>query len=238
LNFRKVGLGEHGKRAAPKAAARKGTAAGAGAPHGGHSRTATVTHDRSRRWGPLTAETAIVLGVAAAIVAGAFMVETIQPASQRTNTSVGPETIVEHQLGQGGIKPGALQPRTIVRPTLKPTTPTALPTSTAKPGKTPKPGKTVEPTTDPGDGGVITDPGTGGGSTCTPIPLIRTCPDEPVKSPDPKPTTDPEPEEPPADSEPEPSPDPTQASTQNATAKNKKKPIPPPTEESESAASR
>lgn len=228
-------MGEHGKRAAPKAAARKGSAAGAGAPHGGHTRAATVSHDRTRRWGPLTAETAIVLGVAGAIVAGAFMVEAIQPSSQRTNTSVGPETIVEHQLGQGGIKPGALQPRTIVRPTAKPVTPTALPTTTAKPTKTPKPAKTTEPTNEPG-GGAITDPGTGGGSTCTPIPLIRTCPDEPVKTPDPEPA-DPEPEDPPADTDPAPDPEATEASTQNATAKNKKKPIPPPTEESESAAS-
>ena len=209
-------MGEHGKRAAPKAAtSRSDVAPKASASHG-RNRATRVERDRSRRWGLLTAETAIVLGVAAAIVAGAFMVEALQPAGEKTTTTVGKDTIVEHNLGTGGVKPGPLQRRVIVPQPVKPATPTALPTTTAKPGKTPKPVVTAGPTE---PGGVIPGPGTGG-APCTPIPLIRTCP-APVTEETPEPTPEPEPSTAPTN----------QAGTQAASSSSKtakKKPVAPP----------
>ncbi len=206
-------MGEHGKRPAPKAAvpapkAAAPVAATAAPTQSGHNRAAKVQKDRSRRWGPLTAETGIVLGVAAAIVAGAFMMEHLQPSGERTNTVNGNDTVKIHNLGKGGVVPGTIQPRTIVQKPITPTTPTGVPTTTAKPGKTPKPQVTAAPTTAaPGTGGVIPDPGggTSGGNCSVAQQLLGQCP-----KPSAPPTTDPDPS-------PVASPEPTEADTENST---------------------
>lgn len=176
-------MGEHGKRVAAKAAA----------PQAEKSR-ATKVKDRSLRWGPLTAETAIVLGVAAAIFAGAFAVDAMRPTNERTNTTFGKDTVEVHQIGKGGIKPGALQPRTIVvpKPTAAPTTPTGLPTPLPKPVKTATAVPTVKPTQPTsGGGGLPSLPGPADPSTkpCGLLGLGK-CPKE-EPEPGPTPTSDP-----------------------------------------------
>ena len=147
----KVRLGEHGKRVAPKAPAAQAES----------SRATKVHRDRSLRWGPLTAETAIVLGVAAAIFAGAFAVDSLRPTDERTNTTFGKDTVEVHQLGKGGIKPGPVQPRVIPtsKPTVAPTAPAGVSTASPKPVKTATAVPTVAPTQPTSGGGLI--PGTG-----------------------------------------------------------------------------
>lgn len=199
-------------------------------PHG-RNRATRVDKDRSRRWGPLTAETAIVLGVAGAIVAGAFLVEAIQPARERTNTISGKDTIEIHQVGTGGVKPGALQRRTIVQQPVKPVVPTTAPTATAKPGKTPKPQVTAAPTQDvPGSGPNVPGQGGGGNDGGPLCGILGNCPDT---EPDPGETPEPQPSEPPDDTEPTPAPTTdtdsnTASKTDTASAKKKKTPTPSP----------
>jgi hypothetical protein len=124
-----------------------------------------------RRWGLLTGETALVLGLIGVIVAGTFLVDTIQPASERTNTIYGKTTMKVHNLGTGGIQPGAVQPRQSIPPQnlvskpgevpLEPPPPTPIPTkAVVTPVATPKPttgAKTPPilpaPGTNPGGGG-------------------------------------------------------------------------------------
>lgn len=197
-------------------------------PHG-RNRAPRVEKDRSRRWGPLTAETAIVLGVAAAIVAGAFLVEAVQPAAERTNTISGKDTIEIHQVGKGGVQPGALQRRTIVQQPVKPVVvPTATPTTTAKPGKTPKPRVTAAPTQDvPGSGPNLPGQGGGGNDGGPLCGILGNCPDnepEPEQTPDPEPTEG-------TEATPAPTTDTesnTTSKTDTASAKKKKKPTPSP----------
>lgn len=163
-------MGEHGKRVAPKAAA-----------PAEKSRAAKV-RDRSLRWGPLTAETAIVLGVAGAIFAGAFAVDAMRPTNERNNTTYGKDTVEVHQIGKGGIKPGVLTARVIEPPkaTVAPTA-TGAPTPLPKPVKTATAVPTVAPTQPTSGGGGLPLPGggTGGGSTkpCGLLGLGK-CPEE------------------------------------------------------------
>lgn len=226
-------MGEHGRHGAAKPEPR--------IEH--RSRATRVERDRSRRWGPLTAETAIVLGVAAAIVAGAYAMESVRPTNERTTTTVGKDTIEVHQLGKGGIKPGALQPRVVVAP--KPTAassavPIAAATATAKPAKTPKPTAAPTPTatTAPGSGGILNPPpGEENEATCTPIPLIKSCPEPGPEPEDPRAGDPPTAEAPPANTPPEPAAAQPERSASNTSktedqvkpaAKKKKKPSPEP----------
>jgi hypothetical protein len=121
-----------------------------------------------RRWGLLTGETALVLGLIAVIGAGTFLVNAIQPASSRTNTVYGKTTMKVHNLGKGGIQPGVVTPRKIVvaPPVVAPTGPTPIPTLAPPTGTTPTTAPTKAPTTTPTKkpgGGVLNPPSTGGG---------------------------------------------------------------------------
>jgi hypothetical protein len=131
-----------------------------------------------RRWGLLTGETALVLGLIAVIVVGTFLINAVQPASSRTNTVYGKTTMKVHNLGKGGIQPGVVTPRKIVVPppvVAAPTGATPLPTLAPPKGTTPTTGPTTAPTTKPTKapgGGVLTPPtggggGSGGGGGCT-----------------------------------------------------------------------
>ncbi|MGQ0467984.1 MAG: hypothetical protein ACT4QG_22035 [Sporichthyaceae bacterium] len=182
-------MGEHGKRAVPHA-------------HGG--RAAKAPAARSWRWGPLTAETAIVLGVAGAIVAGAFFMDAVRPTNERTNTTVGKDTVEVHQLGKGGIKPGPVQPRVIAppKPVVAPTA-TSLPTPLPKPVKTATAVPTVAPTQEApvGGGGPLLGGGGGSDPTTKPCGLLglAKCPKEddttsPSDGPGPGSTSTPAPE--------------------------------------------
>lgn len=217
-------MGEHGRHGAVKPPPR--------IEHRSHA--TRVEKDRSRRWGPLTAETAIVLGVAAAIVAGAYAMESVRPTNERTTTTVGNDTIEVHQLGKGGIKPGALQPRVIVapKPSVAPSAaPTPVATATAKPVKKPKPTAAPIPTvtTAPGSGGILNPAPGEEEETCTPIPLIKACPKpEPKDPPAADPPADEDPSEP-AGAEPERSAsNASKAEDQANSAAKKKKPSPEP----------
>jgi hypothetical protein len=149
-----------------------------------------------RRWGLLTGETALVLGLIGVIVAGTFLVDTIQPASERTNTIYGKTTMKVHNLCKGGIQPGAVQPRQIVVPppvASAPAGPTPLPTLAPPKGGTtattaPTKGPTTAPTKAPG-GGVITPPTGGGNGGCTLIVFGCDPGDSDNHSPSPNPST-------------------------------------------------
>jgi hypothetical protein len=156
-----------------------------------------VVAPAERRWGLLTGETALVLGLIGVIVAGTFLVDTIQPASERTNTIYGKTTMKVHNLGKGGIQPGAVQPRQIVvQPPVVtgPAAVTPLPTlappksSTGKPTTAP----TTAPTKAPG-GGVFTPPAGGGHGGCTLIVFNCDPGDSDTKSPSPQPSSPAEP---------------------------------------------
>ena len=141
-----------------------------------------------RRWGLLTGETALVLALIGVIVAGTFLVDTIQPASERTNTIYGKTTMKVHNLGKGGIQPGAVQPRAYIPPqnlVSKPgevdaTLPTPTPIATKPPKATPVATPKPSATTGTGGGPLLPPPSPStGGNHCgllglSPCPEVNT----------------------------------------------------------------
>jgi hypothetical protein len=155
-----------------------------------------------RRWGLLTGETALVLALIAVIVAGTALVNVIQPPSSRTNTVYGKTTMKVHNLGKGGIQPGAVTPRAYIPPQhlvsnpgeVPPEPPPPTPIATKPPKPTPT--ATPKPTTGTGTGtgpilggGGGTAPG-GGGKPCGLLGLA-TCPESPAPTPSSPPASEP-----------------------------------------------
>jgi hypothetical protein len=119
---------------------------------------------RERKLGPVSLETLMVLALVCVIAGASVIVNRIDPGRQRTQTITGQTTTKTQTLGQGGIQPGDIQPRTIVpvhsaaSDELSGVTPAPTP-------KAPKPVKvTPAPTTGTAGG---TGTSTGGGSTGT-----------------------------------------------------------------------
>ena len=169
--------------------------------HGRRRAAATepvVEDEAVRRFGFLTTETALVLGLVVLIVLGSFMVHTAFPANRATETVIGDKKVRITTVGKGGVVPGPVQPRTI--PVVQAT---PVPVATPKPRKTPKPVATAGPATPTptptkgtGGGPIITPPG-GGGGECT--VLIFCKPGETPKAtpePDPAGTQPPVPQSP------------------------------------------
>lgn len=68
-----------------------------------------------KRFGPFTAEGGLVLALIAVIAGGTFVVDSIAPDTKPvTRTVYGTPTVRVHQVGTGGIQPGAVQPRAVV----------------------------------------------------------------------------------------------------------------------------
>lgn len=157
------------------------------------------------RWGLLTGESALVLGLIGVIVAGTFLVNTIQPANQRTNTIYGKTTMQVHNLGKGGIQPGEVQPRQSIPPqnlvSKQGEVPAEPPPPTPIATKPPtKPVATPKPTTGTGSPPILpgqpSNPGGGGSKPCGLLGL-GSCPQQTAPAdtqPDPAasapPTTD------------------------------------------------
>jgi hypothetical protein len=120
----------------------------------------------TRRRGPISLESALVVTLIGIIAGASALVNQIDPGTQRTQTTVGATQFKTHQLGQGGIQPGVIQPRTIIpvheaaSDQLSGVTPAPAPKPVATKG--PKP--TVAPTA-PAAGTIGTGSGTGGGTT-------------------------------------------------------------------------
>lgn len=148
-----------------------------------------VVAPAERRWGLLTGETALVLGLIGVIVAGTFLVDTIQPASERTNTIYGKTTMKVHNLGKGGIQPGEVQPRAYIPPQNLVSTPGEVPVEPPPPTpiatKAPQPTSvaTPKPTTGTGTPPILTPPDNGGGTQGCGLLGLGTCP--PKETPQP-----------------------------------------------------
>jgi hypothetical protein len=118
-----------------------------------------------RRFGPISAESLLVLTLAGIIAGGSVLVNRVDPGTRRTETTVGATTYTTHNLGQGGIKPGDIQARTIsqVRPV------TSDKVAGDNPPPSPKPiakkgGKATPAPTAPAAGTIGTGSPTGGGA--------------------------------------------------------------------------
>lgn len=147
-----------------------------------------------RRFGFLTMESALVLGLVALIVVGSFLVHVTFPSKQETETVIGDKKVRITTVGKGGVLPGPVQPRVV--PVV---VPTPVPVKTVKPRK-PKPVATTgpavptpTPTPTPGPGGNNPLPGGGGGggggkNDCTVLIFCK-----PGETPVPSPTPTPEP---------------------------------------------
>jgi hypothetical protein len=117
---------------------------------------------RERKLGPVSMETLLVLALVCVIAGASVIVNRVDPGRQRTQTITGQTTTKVQTLGQNGIQPGDIQPRTIVpvhsaaSDELSGVTPAPTP-------KAPKPVKaTPAPTT-----GTAVGTSTGTGSTGT-----------------------------------------------------------------------
>ncbi len=155
-----------------------------------------------RRFGFLSVESALVLGLAALIVVGSFLVNAAFPSKQANETIIGDKKVKITTVGKGGVIPGPVQPRVI--PVV---VPTPVPTKIPKPPKKPKPiagTATPTPTPEPtkGSGGGVINPGGGGGEQeCTVLILCKPGQKtpKPTATPDPNPaaTEPPGPQQPP-----------------------------------------
>ncbi|HUR75266.1 MAG TPA: hypothetical protein VMZ00_13390 [Sporichthya sp.] len=155
---------------------------------------AVVDDEPVRRFGILTAETALVLGLVVLIALGSFLVHIAFPSHRDTETVIGDKKVKITTVGAGGVVPGPVQPRVI---------PVAVPTPVAattppKPLTPPKPiGGTATPTPTPtptkgsGGGPIITPGGGGGGGggggTCTVVILCKPGQKKPTPTPTPAP---------------------------------------------------
>lgn len=120
-----------------------------------------------RRFGPLSAESLLVLTLAGIIAGASVLVNQVAPGRHRTQTTVGATTYNIHNVGEGGIKPGEIQPRTV--------TPVQVAKSdkvsddagppTPKPVATKKGAKPTPVPTAPAAGTIGTGSPTGGGTT-------------------------------------------------------------------------
>lgn len=123
-----------------------------------------VDDEPARRFGFLTMESALVLGIVALIVLGSFLVHAAFPSKQETETVIGDKKVRITTVGKGGVLPGPVQPRVV--PVVAPT-PVPAAVTTTKPRK-PKPAATVAPLPTPtptptNGGGNGPLPGGGGG---------------------------------------------------------------------------
>jgi hypothetical protein len=165
-------------------------------PQHGHRKAASaeyVEEESESRFGFLTMETALVLGVVALIVLGSFLVHLTLPSKHANTTVVGDKKVTITTVGKGGVEPGAIQPRNI--PVVVPTPVVTKPLKTPKPRKTVSPlGPTGTPTPTPTKGGGIVTPGGGGGGgggQCTVLILCKPG-QKPSQTPSPQPVaTDP-----------------------------------------------
>ncbi len=141
-----------------------------------------------RRFGPFTAEGGLVLALAVVIAGGTFAVDSFAPDTKpQTRTVYGSPTVRVHDVGAGGIQPGAVQPRAVIpiqaaAVSTLPGAPVVTAPTTATPAPKKKKGKvkaTPTPTVPVDE--VIEEPGTdptdpvqpGGGGTCA---LLVLCP--------------------------------------------------------------
>ncbi|MBA3744019.1 hypothetical protein [Sporichthya sp.] len=147
-----------------------------------------------RRYGFLTMESALVLGLAVLIVLGSFLVHLTFPSDRETETVIGDKKVRITTVGKGGVEPGPVQPRVI--PVV---VPTPVPAQTVKPRKakpitaTTAPTPTPKPTEGSGGGPIITPPGGGGGGgdECT---VLILCKPGQTKPPQTQPPQTPEPQ--------------------------------------------
>lgn len=152
-----------------------------------------VDDEPVRRFGFLTMETALVLGIVVLIVLGSFLVNVVFPSKQETETVIGDKKVRITTVGKGGVLPGPVQPRVV--PSVAPT-PVPAAVATVKPRK-PKPAAPAAPTPTPtptptnGGGGKNPLPGGGGGGGQNECTVLIFC--KPGQTPGPTPTPTPTP---------------------------------------------
>lgn len=144
-----------------------------------------------RRFGFLTMESALVLGLALLIVLGSLLVHVVLPSKHETTTVVGDKKVKITTVGTGGVQPGPVVARQIVAPVATPV-PSRTP-KPPKPVKTAAPVVTTGPTAEPtkGSGGGVLNPGGGGGgggggNECTVLILCKPG-QKPAETPSPDP---------------------------------------------------
>ena len=152
-----------------------------------------VEDEPVRRFGFLSMETALVLGLVVLIVVGSLLVQVTFPSNPKSETVIGDKKVKITTVGKGGVMPGPVQPRAL--PVI---VPTPVPTETAKPRKPRKPKPiagtvTPTPTSTPtkGSGGVpiLTPAGGGDGAgagACT-VPILCKPGQKPAGPPEPDP---------------------------------------------------
>jgi hypothetical protein len=161
--------------------------------HGRRQAASEYEDEPVRRFGFLTMETALVLGLAVLIAIGSVLVHVALPSKRQNETVIGDQKVRITTVGKGGVLPGPVEPRNI--PIV---VPTGAATTAPRPHKpkpitgTATPTPVPSPTPTKGGGGpIITPPaGGGGGGHCTVLILCKPG-QKPSATPVPQPATAP-----------------------------------------------
>ena len=154
-----------------------------------------VDDEPVRRFGFLTMETALVLGIVALIVLGSFLVHVTFPSKEAAETVIGDKKVRITTVGKDGVQPGPVQSRVVpvAVPTPVPAAVTPVKPRKPKPAApaTPTPTPTPKPTKGSG-GGSGSLPGGGGGGGNNECTVLIFC--KPGQKPAPTPTPTPAPQ--------------------------------------------